>query len=98
MRSSVLGVAAIVGGALAQAPPSTDNPKGAIYQAVLPEEPFFADADIEGNVMGSITAASREDGKGVRFTVKFENLPAEGGPFSQSSLHSVLLHSLQSLC
>ncbi|KAH8179921.1 copper/zinc superoxide dismutase (SODC) domain-containing protein [Sarocladium implicatum] len=82
MRSSVIGAAAIVGRALAQAPPTTDNPKGAIYQAVLPDEPFFSGAAIEGNIKGSITGASREDGKGVRFTIKFENLPAEGGPFT----------------
>lgn len=82
MRASVLGAAAIAGRALAEAPPSTDNPTGVVYQAVLPDEPFFAGADIEGNVKGSITAVSREDGNGVRFTVKFENLPTEGGPFT----------------
>lgn len=84
MRSSVLGAAALVTSVIADAPPSTDNPAGVVYQAVLPDEPFFAGAAIDGNVKGSITAVARENGNGVRFAVKFENLPAEGGPFSKS--------------
>jgi hypothetical protein len=82
MRSSVLSAAALVTRVIADAPPSTDNPAGVVYQAVLPDEPFFADTAIEGNVKGSITAVARENGNGVRFAVKFENLPAEGGPFT----------------
>ncbi|CRK39860.1 hypothetical protein BN1708_020652, partial [Verticillium longisporum] len=53
-----------------------------VYEAVLPEDPFFAGVDIEGNVKGSITAISAPDGVGVEFKVTFSNLPKEGGPFA----------------
>ncbi|KAH7171007.1 superoxide dismutase [Dactylonectria macrodidyma] len=63
------------------AEPVTDNPVGVVYKATLPEEPFFKNAALDGNVKGFITAMAAEDGHGVRFKVKFENLPKEGGPF-----------------
>jgi hypothetical protein len=91
MRSSVIGAVALAGRALADAPETTNNPVGVVYQATLPDEPFFAGAAIEGNVKGSITAVARENGKGVRFTVMFENLPTEGGPFSQSFPFCVII-------
>ncbi|KAF9879043.1 superoxide dismutase [Colletotrichum karsti] len=56
------------------------NPAGYVYEAVLPEEPFFK-GSLESNVKGSIVAMSAPDGKGVEFKVKFSNLPTEGGPF-----------------
>ncbi|CAI4216690.1 unnamed protein product [Parascedosporium putredinis] len=55
-----------------------DNPQNVTYKAEFPEKPFSTVA-IEGNVKGSITAKTVEGG--VEFHVKFENLPAEGGPF-----------------
>ncbi|KAH7303772.1 superoxide dismutase [Stachybotrys elegans] len=86
MRTSlglhILG-ATLAGRVLADdAPPSTDNPAGVVYQAILPKEPFFAGAAIEGNVKGSIMAVAEDDGNGVMFSIMFENLPAEGGPFT----------------
>lgn len=56
------------------------NPAGYVYEAVLPEQPFFK-GSLEGNVKGSIVAMSAPDGKGVQFKVNFSNLPKEGGPF-----------------
>ncbi|KAK5990737.1 Cell surface Cu-only superoxide dismutase [Cladobotryum mycophilum] len=74
---------ALVGSVMAQeATITTNNPAGIIYKGTLPEKPFFAQAAISGNVKGSITAETPADGKGVKFTVKFENLPKEGGPFT----------------
>ena len=57
-----------------------DNPQNVTYKAEFPEKPFSTVA-IEGNVKGSITAKTVEGG--VEFQVKFENLPAEGGPFGK---------------
>lgn len=91
MRTSpvlpIIGAVALAGRVLAgDAEPSTDNPSGVVYEANLPDKPFFPGADIEGNVKGSITAIAREDGKGVNFRVMFENLPKSGGPFGKSHL------------
>ncbi|KAM0332588.1 hypothetical protein ACHAQA_002872 [Verticillium albo-atrum] len=69
-------------GELGDAPIVEGNPPGLVYEAVLPEDPFFAGVDIEGNVKGSITAISAPDGVGVEFKVSFSNLPKEGGPFA----------------
>lgn len=57
-----------------------DNPQNVTYKAEFPEKPFSPVA-IEGNVKGAITAKTVEGG--VEFHVKFENLPAEGGPFGK---------------
>ncbi|KAJ0168485.1 Cell surface Cu-only superoxide dismutase [Colletotrichum tanaceti] len=58
------------------------NPTGIVYEAVLPEKPFFKAGSLDGNVKGSIVAITAPDGKGVEFKVKFSNLPKEGGPFA----------------
>lgn len=67
---------------LGDAPVVEGNPPGLVYEAVLPEEPFFPGVDVEGNVKGSIIATSAPDGVGVEYKVSFSNLPKEGGPFS----------------
>ncbi|KAH7376044.1 cytosolic Cu/Zn superoxide dismutase [Plectosphaerella cucumerina] len=69
-------------GELGDAAVVTGNPPGVVYEAVLPDEPFFPGVAIEGNVKGSIIATSAPDGVGVEFKVQFSNLPKEGGPFS----------------
>lgn len=75
---------AVVGQVVAEdATPVTDNPAGVAYKATLPKERFFKDAALDGNVKGSISAVAAADGNGVKFSVKFENLPKEGGPFSR---------------
>ncbi|KAK1600019.1 superoxide dismutase [Colletotrichum navitas] len=58
------------------------NPPGVVYEAILPEAPFFKAGSLNGNVKGSIVAITAPDGKGVEFMVRFSNLPNEGGPFS----------------
>ncbi|KAK0126155.1 hypothetical protein ONS95_007773 [Cadophora gregata] len=58
-----------------------NNPVGVIYTATLPEKPFFNPTNPKGNVKGSISAAANPNGIGVKFAVKFENLPTTGGPF-----------------
>ncbi|PKS10515.1 hypothetical protein jhhlp_002267 [Lomentospora prolificans] len=65
-------------GELGDATVVKDNPEGLVYKAEFPEQPF-SPISIEGNVKGSLIAKSVEDG--IEFRVKFENLPAEGGPF-----------------
>jgi hypothetical protein len=50
------------------------------YVAELPEEAFTA-IEGGGNIKGSVVATAGPDGKGVEFSVKFSNVPAEGGPF-----------------
>lgn len=83
---------AVVGQVAAQdAPAVTDNPVGVTYKATLPAERFFKDADLEGNAKGYISAVAAEDGNGVKYTVKFENLPKEGGPFCKYFGYSMLL-------
>ncbi|KAK3191508.1 hypothetical protein K4F52_002323 [Lecanicillium sp. MT-2017a] len=75
--------AALLGRAAAEdAMPASNNPVGAAYKAMLPEEPFFESAALEGNIKGGIWAETAADQVGTKFTVKFENLPKEGGPFS----------------
>ncbi|KAH7328717.1 superoxide dismutase [Stachybotrys elegans] len=83
-RSIITAAATVfVGQALAtDAIPVTGSPAGVVYRAELPEEPFFAGADIEGNVRGFISGSAPADGNGVAFTVSFENLPTSGGPFA----------------
>ncbi|KAF2856314.1 hypothetical protein T440DRAFT_485425 [Plenodomus tracheiphilus IPT5] len=56
------------------APAITDSPAGAAYVGVLPKKANSA-------LSGSISAVSAGEGKGVRFSVSFAGLPAEGGPF-----------------
>lgn len=63
------------------APVVINNPIDVIYTATLPEEPFFQAPGLSGNVKGFISASAPPDGVGVRFTVRFENLPKTGGPF-----------------
>ncbi|KAK1965656.1 superoxide dismutase [Colletotrichum sublineola] len=58
------------------------NPQGVVYEAKLPETPFFKQGSLHGNVRGSIIAMTAPDGNGVKFTVSFSNLPNEGGPFT----------------
>ncbi|KAG6024202.1 hypothetical protein E4U40_003441 [Claviceps sp. LM458 group G5] len=59
----------------------TKNPLDVIYTATLPSEPFFEASGLSGNVKGFISASAPPDGVGVRFTVRFQNLPKTGGPF-----------------
>ncbi|KAK1973434.1 superoxide dismutase [Colletotrichum cereale] len=88
--SSIVSViaAAAVGRAAAQTTGElgdatiASNPAGVMYEAVLPEKPFFKAGSLNGNVQGSIVAVTAPDGKGVEFKVRFSNLPKEGGPFS----------------
>lgn len=61
-----------------------------MYEAVLPEKPFFKAGSLDGNVKGSIVAITAPDGKGVEFKVRFSNLPKEGGPFSESLLGTTI--------
>ncbi|GKT48318.1 cell surface Cu-only superoxide dismutase ARB_03674 [Colletotrichum spaethianum] len=61
---------------------TVSNPAGVVYEAVLPEKPFFKAGSLDGNVQGSIVAVTAPDGKGVQFKVQFSNLPKEGGPFT----------------
>ncbi|PTB56326.1 hypothetical protein M431DRAFT_80837 [Trichoderma harzianum CBS 226.95] len=63
------------------APVVTGNPQSVEYKATLPKKPFFAGADLAGNVKGSVSAVAAPGGKGVRFRVQFENFPKSGGPF-----------------
>lgn len=92
MRAQALAavlLSACAGQAVAQdasqdAPRVNDNPPGVGYKATLPKEPFFKDAAIDGNVKGYIHAQATDSGQGVKFMVKFSNLPKEGGPFSKS--------------
>ncbi|KAG6001823.1 hypothetical protein E4U21_003785 [Claviceps maximensis] len=63
------------------APIVTNNPIDVVYTASLPGEPFFSAPGLSGNIRGFISASAPPDGVGVRFTVRFENLPKTGGPF-----------------
>ncbi|KID90085.1 Superoxide dismutase, copper/zinc binding domain protein [Metarhizium guizhouense ARSEF 977] len=79
---AALGAAVNVVRAADLLPEITDNPLDAIYTATLPQDPFFHAPELDGNVRGFISAAAPPDGVGVRFTVRFENLPKTGGPFA----------------
>lgn len=77
-----------VTGQLGDAKIVTNNPAGVVYEAHLPETAFTKGSAYAegGNVKGFISATASPDGVGVVFTVKFSNLPKEGGPFSESIL------------
>ncbi|OAA48724.1 Superoxide dismutase, copper/zinc binding domain protein [Metarhizium rileyi] len=80
---AALGAAVKFANALgAASPEAKDNPLDAVYTATLPEKPFFNAPGLKGNVKGFINAAAAPDGVGVRLTMRFENLPKTGGPFS----------------
>ncbi|KAK1974383.1 superoxide dismutase [Colletotrichum cereale] len=81
MRISCVIAATVAAFALGDALVVT-NPQGVIYEAKLPEMPFFKQGSLNGNVRGSIVAMTAPDGNGVKFTVGFSNLPNEGGPFT----------------
>ncbi|KAK2036910.1 hypothetical protein LZ31DRAFT_636357 [Colletotrichum somersetense] len=68
------------------------NPQGFVYEAKLPEMPFFKQGSLNGNVRGSIVAMTAPDGNGVKFTVGFSNLPNEGGPFKDGNCTKALAH------
>lgn len=68
-------------GQLGDAMVVTNNPIGQTYTGTLPEEPFFKAGSLDGNVKGSIVVKTGANGVGVDYTVKFSNLPKEGGPF-----------------
>uniref|UniRef100_A0A1Y1MVG6 Uncharacterized protein n=1 Tax=Photinus pyralis TaxID=7054 RepID=A0A1Y1MVG6_PHOPY len=61
------------------APVVKDNPN-VIYEAVFPMDAFYH-GNIHGNVRGSVRASPGPNGVGVKFNVRLENLPKEGGPF-----------------
>ncbi|UKZ80958.1 hypothetical protein TrVFT333_008723 [Trichoderma virens FT-333] len=82
--SGILAVLSLaVSGSVAEkdAPVVTGNPSSVEYKATLPKKPFFADAALAGNVKGYVSAVAAPGGKGVRFSVQFENFPKSGGPF-----------------
>ncbi|EHK48213.1 hypothetical protein TRIATDRAFT_215831 [Trichoderma atroviride IMI 206040] len=79
---NVLAIFSTVSCAAAKdAPVVSGNPQGVEYTATLPKEPFFPKAELVGNVKGNVSAVAGPGGKGVRFTVQFENFPKSGGPF-----------------
>lgn len=88
--SKILAASALsVSGAWAQEPSTdatevTGNPQDKAFVATLPEEPFWSSGSLEGNVKGSVEARAGPDGVGVTYSVKFSNIPKEGGPFSKS--------------
>lgn len=61
-------------GALGNASVVENNPPGITYTAVLP-------SGLE-KINGTVSATANPDGIGVKFQVKFANLPSSGGPFS----------------
>jgi hypothetical protein len=64
-----------------------NNPAGVVYKATLPKEAFFKPAFPNGgNIQGEIKAEANTDGKGVKFTIKFSNLPKGIGAMRKSSL------------
>lgn len=87
--SAVFSTALVIVRFTRQAPQITGNPTGVVYEAFLPEEAFSAKETLKGNIKGYIRAESPPDGVGVKFTVNFENLPADGGPFGKSLLLTV---------
>ncbi|PHH85800.1 hypothetical protein CDD83_11149 [Cordyceps sp. RAO-2017] len=86
MRAASLFAASLSAGLAAaqatqDAPKISGNPTDVVYKASLPDQAFFTKGSLDGNVKGSITAQAPEDGVGVKFSVRFENIPKEGGPF-----------------
>ncbi|KAI0117704.1 superoxide dismutase [Nemania sp. FL0031] len=83
---STVGICAlaqnITTGQLGDAIIVTNNPAGKQAVATLPDKPFFTSGALNGNVKGTVKAASGVDGVGVDFEVSFSNLPTEGGPFT----------------
>ncbi|KAI1839999.1 hypothetical protein JX265_006240 [Neoarthrinium moseri] len=71
-----------VTGKLGNATVVTNNPVGKEIRATLPEQAFWKTGSLDGNVKGSISVKSSPNGVGVEYTVKFSNLPKEGGPFT----------------
>ncbi|KAK8137811.1 hypothetical protein PG984_001191 [Apiospora sp. TS-2023a] len=59
----------------------TNNPVGVSALGTLPDKAFFTAGSLSGNVKGSVSVKSAPGGIGVVYTVKFSNLPKEGGPF-----------------
>ncbi|KAL7924273.1 superoxide dismutase [Trichoderma austrokoningii] len=79
---NILAILATVSYAAAKdAPVVSGNPQGVEYKAILPKQAFFPHAELVGNVKGNVSAVAAPGGKGVRFTVQFENFPKSGGPF-----------------
>ncbi|KAI6781052.1 Cell surface superoxide dismutase [Cu-Zn]-like protein [Emericellopsis cladophorae] len=78
---AIVGAAAIGRVSAGDAPETSGNPPNVIYRATI-EKPGFADADLPGELMGSIFAQAPPGGRGVVFRAEFENLPLEGGPFT----------------
>ncbi|KAK8050366.1 hypothetical protein PG994_012096 [Apiospora phragmitis] len=68
-------------GELGNATAVTNNPVGFSASGTLPDKAFFTAGSLNGNVKGSVSVMSSPDGIGVVYTVKFSNLPKEGGPF-----------------
>ncbi|RFU78112.1 cu,zn superoxide dismutase [Trichoderma arundinaceum] len=85
MRSSgilaILSTALLSSAAAKDAPVVSGNPQGIEYKATLPKHPFYSDAALVGNVKGYVSAVAAPGGKGVKFTIQFENFPKKGGPF-----------------
>ncbi|KAK6865657.1 hypothetical protein PG995_002185 [Apiospora arundinis] len=71
----------ITTGQLGNATAVTNNPVGFSASGTLPDKAFFTAGSLSGNVKGSVSVKSSPDGIGVVYTVKFSNLPKEGGPF-----------------
>lgn len=65
-------------GQLGDAPVTTNNPVGVVYQAILP----YSNTS---NIRGSITGTTTSNGNGVLFIVNFSGFPSSSlGPFSMS--------------
>lgn len=71
------------------APVISGNPLDVIYTATLPKKPFFTAPELDGNIKGFISGSAPPDGVGVRFTVRFENLPKTGGPFRKYTMREI---------
>lgn len=80
---ALLSAAAIGQVAAGGAPETSGNPPNVAYKATV-DKAWFPDAVLPGPLKASISAKAPSDGEGVKFNVHFENLPAEGGPFSMS--------------
>ncbi|KAI0022422.1 superoxide dismutase [Xylariomycetidae sp. FL0641] len=62
-------------GKLGNALVTKNNPIGRVAEATLPEEPFFTEGSLNGNVKGSVKAKSGANGVGVDYEVTFSNIP-----------------------